>query len=135
LCINTTILFFILRPIYFLLFIFIVLSGEYIVVFTKILTIYHSWIHPLYQSPLSSSSSTGIVSPGIIFPFINMCTQSLHYIHPPKPIPHLCPPPTGTCSPTSSTNYALLFSNFVKEKRKKNWHFCLSKIVTQGVSL
>jgi hypothetical protein len=25
-----------------------------------------------------------------------MCTQYLHYIHPPTPFPHLLSPPTGT---------------------------------------
>jgi hypothetical protein len=30
------------------------LYWEYIVTFTKVLTIYHNWIHPLHHSHLSS---------------------------------------------------------------------------------
>jgi hypothetical protein len=36
-----------------------------------------------------------IVSTGLIFSFIYMCTQYLHYIHPPTSFPHLLLPPTG----------------------------------------
>jgi hypothetical protein len=39
--------------------------------------------------------------------------------------------PTGT-NPPGRTCFALLFSDFVREKK---WHFCLFKIATQGVSL
>jgi hypothetical protein len=41
------------------------------------------------------------------------------------------PPPTGT-NPPGRTCSALLFSDFVKEKK---WHFSLFKMATQGVSL
>jgi hypothetical protein len=48
----------------------------------------------LYCSSLSSSLLfSGIVSIGIIFLFILMCTQYLHYIHSPTPFPHLHSPP------------------------------------------
>jgi hypothetical protein len=56
--------------------------------------------------------------------------------------------PSYTLSPTSfplpmvptppgRTYFALLFSSFIKEKKKegKKWHFCLFKIATQEVSL
>jgi hypothetical protein len=52
---------------------------EYIVAFTKVLTmyhIYHTWIHHLHCSPLSAPIP-GIVSMGIIFAFTYMCT---HYL-------------------------------------------------------
>jgi hypothetical protein len=35
---------------------------------------------------------SGIVSTGLIFPFSYMCSQYLHQIHPPTPLP----PSTGT---------------------------------------
>jgi hypothetical protein len=38
----------------------------------------------------------GIIPTGIIFSFIYMCMQYLHYIHPPMPFPHLFFLPTGT---------------------------------------
>jgi hypothetical protein len=50
---------------------------------------------------------------------------------PPSPISTNPAPPGRTCS-------AILYSNFVKEKRKqKTWHFSLFelKIATQGISL
>jgi hypothetical protein len=67
---------------------------RYIVAFTKVLTIYkiyHTWIHPLHHSLLPPSPVSGTVSTGIIFPFVHMCTQHLHYIHliHPMPFPHL----------------------------------------------
>jgi hypothetical protein len=36
------------------------LYWEYIVTFTKVLTIYHNWIHPLHHSPLSPLPIPGI---------------------------------------------------------------------------
>jgi hypothetical protein len=77
----------------------------------------------------SLSPIPGVVSTGLIFPFIYTCTQCLHCIYPPVPFPHLLPSPTGTNSPsqTGRTCSALLFSNFVKEIK---WHFCLFKIAT-----
>jgi hypothetical protein len=32
-----------------------------------------------------------------------MCTQYLHYIHPPTPFPHLLPSPTGNYHPQGRT--------------------------------
>jgi hypothetical protein len=47
----------------------------YIVTFTKVLTIHHSWIHPLHHSPLSPPSLIPrIVSTGLIFPFSYLST-------------------------------------------------------------
>jgi hypothetical protein len=82
-------------------FIFYYCSGwGYTVAFTKVLKIYHTWIHRLHSSPLFPPPPIhGIVSTGIIFPFTYMCTkpkknterkkeqymytQYLHYIRPP----------------------------------------------------
>jgi hypothetical protein len=72
---------------------------------------------PLHHSPLSFSPLIpGIVSTGINFPFTYMCTQYLHHIHPPMPLPYLLPPPTGTNPPTR-IHSTLLSSNFVPEKK------------------
>jgi hypothetical protein len=47
----------------------------HIVTFTKVLTIYHSWIHPLHHSPLFPPPPIpGIVSKGLTFPFTYMYT-------------------------------------------------------------
>jgi hypothetical protein len=77
----------------------------------------------------------GIVSKGITFAFISMCTQCLHHIHPPNPFPcHLplllvpvLPRQDLFCTPV------LWFCR----KKKKKWHFCLFeiKVATQGASL
>jgi hypothetical protein len=88
----------------FFFFLFFYCAGwGYTVAFTKVLTvyqIYHTWIYLLHHSPLSPFPTIpGIVSKGIIFPFIYICTQYLHYIHPSTPFPYLFPPPTGTNSP------------------------------------
>jgi hypothetical protein len=56
----------------------------------------------------------GTVSTDLIFPF--MCTQYLHHIHSPTPIPHLLPLPLVPTSPDRTCD-ALLFSNFIKEKK------------------
>jgi hypothetical protein len=50
--------------------------GGTLLLFTKVLTIYHSWIHPLHHSPLSlSPPNPGIVSPYLIFPLeIILCS-------------------------------------------------------------
>jgi hypothetical protein len=81
--------------------------------------------------PLFPHSSHKIRSTDLIFPFTYMCTQYLHHIHPPTPLPHILSPPTGT-NHWDRTCSALLFSNFIKEKK---WHLCLLKIDIQGVSL
>jgi hypothetical protein len=61
-----------------------------------------------------------------------MHTQYLHYIHPSTPFPHFLPPPTSTNPPRGSDPPS---SHICKWKKKENWHFCLFKIATQGVSL
>jgi hypothetical protein len=102
-----------------------------IIAFIKVLKIYHTWIH-LHHSPLSPLSHIpGIVSTGIIFTFTYMCTQYLYRTHPCSPFPHLLPSLTGT-NPPRQDLYHPPSLHFVKEK---NWHFCLFKIATQGVSL
>jgi hypothetical protein len=66
----------------------------------------------LYPLPIP-----GIVSIGIIFAFTNMCVQYLHCIHPPILfLCHLPPPNPPLCCRICS---ALLFSNFVEDKRKR----------------
>jgi hypothetical protein len=70
------------------------------VAFTKLLTIYHTWIHPLHHFPsFPAPPIPGIVSTDNIFPFTYMCTQYFYHIHPPTLFPHLLPPPTGTNPP------------------------------------
>jgi hypothetical protein len=95
----------------------LLLYWRHIVTFTKILTIYHSWIHP---PPLFSFISlhpiAGIVTTGLIFPFSYSYTLSL-YPHP----SHCCQPPDRICS-------TFLFS-VLKEK-----NICFLKIVIKGVS-
>jgi hypothetical protein len=61
-----------------------------------------------------------IVSTGIIFPFIYMCTQYLHYIHPPIPFLYHLRPSNGTNSRTTCRNFSVfLFLDFVGKKEKK----------------
>jgi hypothetical protein len=108
----------------------------YIVAFTKLLTIYqiyHSWSHPIHCSPLFHPAPIpGIVSVNVIFTCTYMCTQYQHYIHPPTPTPHILPTLTSTYPPRQDL-FCLPVLRFCK--RKKKWHFCLSKISVQGVSL
>jgi hypothetical protein len=105
----------------------------YIVAFAQILKvyqIYHTWIHLLNHSPSS-------LHPWFLekfqqvsfFAFTYMCT---HFIAPSSPShflsPHLLP--TVTSPPLLGRTYsALLFSNFVREKREtikwKTWHCSL----------
>jgi hypothetical protein len=61
------------------------------VIFTKVLTIYHSYL---------PSPTPGIVATGLIFPFLYMSTQYFHHIHPPTPFPYVLLPPTGVNSQT-----------------------------------
>jgi hypothetical protein len=57
-----------LFSLYLIFYYHIIVSLEgYIVTFTKVLAIYHSWINPLHHSPLSSFPMPGIVSVGLIF--------------------------------------------------------------------
>jgi hypothetical protein len=104
-----------------------VMMGGVHCVFTEVLTIYqiyHTWIHSLPHSPLSFPPIPGIVSTGLIFPFIYVCTQCFHYIH---PIPsHL--PQDRTCS-------ALLFCPPVLQFCERKKMTFLFRIATQGVSL
>jgi hypothetical protein len=89
---------------------------RYVVALIKVLTIYqiyHTCIHPLHHSPLSTPIP-GTVSTDIIFVSTYMCTQYLHHIHPPTPF-HLLPP-IGTNPTLGRTCSALLFSDFLKEK-------------------
>jgi hypothetical protein len=75
----------------------LLLYWGYIVTFTKVLTTYHSWIHPfiiLFYSP--SPPIPGMVLTVLIFPVSYMSTQHFHHIHPPTPFPYILPPPTGT---------------------------------------
>jgi hypothetical protein len=107
----------------------LLLCWGYIVAFTKIFTIYHTWIHPLHNSPLSPPPLIlGIVLTGLIFPFTFMCTQHLHLIHPPIPFPTSSALPLVPIPQTGP----VLLSGFVKEKK---WHFCFFKIAIQAVSL
>jgi hypothetical protein len=82
-----------LLPIFFYCF----ARWRYIVAVSKFLTMYqihHTWIHPLHHSPLYHSPIPGMVSTGINFAFIYMCTLILHHIHPSTPFPHNLSPPT-----------------------------------------
>jgi hypothetical protein len=82
---------------------------QYIVTFTKVLTLYHSWIHPLHHSPLSASLIPGIVSACLIFPFTYMGTEYFHHIHLPSPFLYILTSPTKT-HPPDRTCLAFLFS-------------------------
>jgi hypothetical protein len=66
-----------------------------------------------------------------------MCTQYLHYIHPPTFFLHLLPWLTVTNSPSllPQTWPVMPSCSLILWKKEKKWHFCLFKIVTQGVSL
>jgi hypothetical protein len=79
----------------------------YIVVFTKVLyQIYSTWIYPFHHLPLSSPSPVlGIVSTGVIFLFMYMCTQCLNYIPPLSSFPHLFPPLTVTRTSSGRINF------------------------------
>jgi hypothetical protein len=88
---------------YLFIYFIVVLSGGYIVAFTKVPTIYqiyHTWIHPLHHSLSLPPSIPGIVSTCVIFPFTHMCTQNLYHIYPSTYFPHLLPLPLR---PTFST--------------------------------
>jgi hypothetical protein len=88
---------------------------------------------PLHHSPLFSPPPIpGIVSTGIIFQFTVMCTQYLHYIHPPTPFLHLLTPSYWYQPHPIRQN---LFPSSCSLVLQKKWHFCLFKIATQGVSL
>jgi hypothetical protein len=68
------------------------------------------------------------VSTSIIFAFTYMYTNYFHCIHPPVLFPYHLPlplVPTPTAALPSRTCSALLFSNFVEEKRQKKYMFLL----------
>jgi hypothetical protein len=65
-------------------FIILLLYWGYIVTFTKVLTIYQSWICPLHHSISSFPHSWNSFS-RLIFSFLYMNTQYFYHIHPPTP--------------------------------------------------
>jgi hypothetical protein len=114
-----------------LLFKFFIVLG-YIMTFTKVITIYriyHSWIYPLYHSPLFSFPHSWNSFNRSHFPiYTHVYTVFVPYS--PFFLSHIFPPLTGTNSPERTCS-AHLFSVLKKIK----WHFCLFKIAMQGVSL
>jgi hypothetical protein len=62
----------------------------------------------------------GVVATGFIVAFTNMCAHYLHHIHPPTPFPHHLG--SHCCQPSllGRTCFALLFSNFIDEKKRKD---------------
>jgi hypothetical protein len=90
------------------------LYWEYNVTFTKVLTIYHSWIHlsiiPLY----SPSTILRIVSTGLIFPFSYMSTLYFHHIHSPTPF-SLCLPLLSLV-PTTRQDLFYFLSSVLEKK-------------------
>jgi hypothetical protein len=117
----------------------------YIVAFTKVLTmyqIYHTWIHPFYSSPLSPPIP-GIVSTGINFAFMDMCTHILHHIDPPTYFLYHHPLPLVPAYPYPCEGLVhppvLKFCRRkkIKDINKKTTHFLLFeiKVFTKGISL
>jgi hypothetical protein len=104
---------------YLFFIIILLLYWGYIVTFTKVLTIYHSWIRTLHYSPLSPaphswysfnrSRFSVFIHENIFLPYSPSYTLSLYTV------------PAGT-NPPERTCFTFLFSVF--EKR----HFCLFKI-------
>jgi hypothetical protein len=74
---------------------------------------------PQSFSFISPPPIPGIVLTDLVFPFTYMCTQYLHYIHPPTPFPHILSSLPLVPTPTDRTCSAYLFSNFVKKKERK----------------
>jgi hypothetical protein len=105
----------------------------YVLTFTKVLIIdqiYHTWIHPLHHSPLPPSHIHRILS---VVSFFNLHTyvHSTMYVF---TLLHYFP----TSSPSHSTNpprQDLFHPLVLRFCKRKNWHFCLLKIATQGISL
>jgi hypothetical protein len=95
---------------FFLLFLY----WGYIVTFTEVLTIYHSCIHLYIILLYPSCPIPGIVSTGLIFPFIYICRHYLYHIHPLIHFPHILHPSTGT-NPKERTCSPRLFFVFVKK--------------------
>jgi hypothetical protein len=91
-----------IQCLYFFFSLFYCCGGwEYIVAFIKVLTISYLNVTPTILIH-TSLFHPWIVSTDIIFSFIYMCTQYLHYIHYSSPFPHLLPLPTATIPPGSS---------------------------------
>jgi hypothetical protein len=104
----------------------LLLYWGYIVTFTKVLTICHSWIHPLHHSPLSSLPTIpGIVSADLTFPFTYMSTEYFHHIYPPTPFPYILLSPTDTNPPPppQQTGPVLLSCSLFLERTKKTFLF------------
>jgi hypothetical protein len=101
----------------------------YLVTFTKVLTIYHSWIHLLHHSPfLETIPIPGIVSIGLIF-FIFIHEYIIFSLYLPSYTLPLYPLPSHWYQLSERTCFTFMFSIFQKR------HFCLFKIVIWGVSL
>jgi hypothetical protein len=70
----------------------------YTVTFTKVLTIYHSWILPLHHFHLFTTlflPISGTISTGLLFPLTDII---LHHIQPPSTFP-ICPAPHTATNP------------------------------------
>jgi hypothetical protein len=92
----------------------------------KVLTVYHTWIHPLHHSPLSLPPPIPrIVSTDILFPFTYMCTQYLHHIHPLTPFPHLLLLPPLPTPPRQDLFHPPVIQFFMRKKRRKKMTFLL----------
>jgi hypothetical protein len=101
----------------------IVILGN-IVTFVNVLTMCHSWIHPLNHSPSSSQEKFQQVSFIHVHTYIHNIlryspsyTLSLYHSH-----------PISTYSPVMTCFDFLLCIS-------KKWHYCLFKRATQGVPL
>jgi hypothetical protein len=71
----------------------------YIVAFIEVLTlyqIYHTWIHPLYHSPLSPTSNSWNSFNRYHFSIYVLVHIIFAYFNPSTPFPHFLPPSTGT---------------------------------------
>jgi hypothetical protein len=99
-----------------------------IVTFTKVLTIYHSWIHPPPFSFILPPPIPGIVSAQLIFHFHSWVHNILPY-SPHSPFPYVLPLPLV---PTPRQD---LFYHPVLHFYFKKWNFCLFETAIRGVSL
>jgi hypothetical protein len=113
----------------FLIFVIILLlHWGYIVTFTKVLTIYHSWIYPLYHSPLSPLSHFwNSFNRSHFFIFINEYIISPPY-SPSYTLSLYLLPPTGT---NAQTRPVLPSCSLYLKTR----HFCLFREFHCGISM
>jgi hypothetical protein len=81
----------------------------------------------LFYPPFPPTAT--IVSTGLIFPITYMCTQYLHYIHSPTPLPHLLPAPTIS-NPLRQDLFCPLVIRFYKRKKKKMTFLLVQDIYT-----